>query len=401
MRLIEPMIALFDSPQQRRTHLWLPILMGILGGFILALTLVVMEKLSHLIWQQQYQQNPFVIFAVFAIGGLIIGLLQQKLAQLKQTQSGQGSDPLRLGIVILIGILAVGLGASIGPEAALIAAGAEMAWVIGHYLHASQRESAYIERLGQEATMGGAYSAPAAALEPEMAEAPKIHIFARVLTIICAIVGFYVSMKLLNPEGSLHRIHLMTAEQSLNLWAPLAAALVAGFLTVLFVRLGHRVMQDSEQFMHSPLYRGVFTGVLMGMVFAIHPFLRGAGYYELEYLQTHEIGLWILLLIAVLKLMLTLLSATGGWLGGVIFPLFFVGGALGAAMVQIIPGNVDAAMLAAMTSATYISLRKPIILLMLMVLLVENLQIPALLVGLGVGMLLERLLMGDMEVKGH
>jgi hypothetical protein len=81
--------------------------------------------------------------------------------------------------------------------------------------------------------------------------------------------------------------------------------------------------------------------------------------------------------------------------------LFFVGGALGAATVQIIPGNVDAAMLAAMTSATYISLRKPILLLILILLLVENLQIPALLVGLGVGMLLERLLMAHLEVQGH
>lgn len=411
MRLPHKLTAILSSAQQRRAYFWLPLLMGLMGGFILALTLVVMEQLSLLIWEHHYQQHPLVIFGIFAVGGILIGLLQQKLAQLKQTTEGTKGDPLRLGLVILIGIFAVGLGASIGPEAALMAIGAEMAWIIRHHLYTSQHEAAYIERLGQEATFGEFYTVPIATKETGLNLPPStmadtestIPWFARILTFACVVVAFYFSLKLLNPESSLHRIHLVAVEQSFNLWAPLVAALLAGLLTLAFVHLGQTLMQDMQklQLSYLPLYKGILSGVLIGFVCALHPFLRGAGYYELEYLQTHEIGLWVLLLIAVLKLMLILLSVTGGWLGGIIFPLFFVGGALGAATVQIIPGNVDAAMLAAMTSATYISLRKPILLLILILLLVENLQIPALLVGLGVGMLLERLLMAHLEVQGH
>ncbi|HPQ96090.1 MAG: chloride channel protein [Thiothrix sp.] len=378
MRPINTIVKLFNSPHRRRTHLWLPLFMGLAGGFILALSLVVMEKLSHLIWEQQYQQNPVFIFGVFLLGGLLIGWLQQRLQQLRNREHpAMDSDPRQLWLLILIGILAVGLGASVGPEAAIMAAGAQLALVIRKHLPVSQREAGYIERLGQTATLGEYYYAPVpgatqTGLVAAQADEVEVHGFAQVLTLACVILGFYFSLRGLNPEGSLHRIRLVPSVLSLDLWAPVAAALVAGGFTLLFVRLGQGLMQSSHQVLKSPLYRGILSGVLMGLVFAVHPFLRGTGYYELEFLQTHEVGVLALLLIALLKLAMTLLSVTGGWLGGTIFPLFFVGAALGSAVVQLIPGNTDAAMLAAMTTAIHISLRKPLLLILLMVLLVER-----------------------------
>ncbi|MEZ5480395.1 MAG: chloride channel protein [Thiolinea sp.] len=407
MRLIREFTQLFNSPTQRRTHLWLPLLMGLSGGFILALALVIMQKLSALIWAQHYQQNPFFIFGIFLLGGLLIGGLQQRLERLKQQdQLTADNDSRQLWLIILIGIVAVGLGASIGPEAVIMAAGAQLALIIRRYLHASQREAAYIERLGQEATLGEFYYVPPPGAEPvglvtAEADNVKVHGFARVLTLACVLLAFFFSLKLLNPDGGHHRIHLKADALSLELWAPLIAAVLAGVCTLLFVRLGHKLTRSSHQALQSPLYRGLLSGILMGLVFAIHPFLRGAGYYELEFLQTHQIGVLALLLVALLKLLLTLVSVVGGWLGGTIFPLFFVGGALGSAVVQLVPGHADAAMLAAMTSAIYISLRKPWLLLLLMALMVANLQIPALLIGLGVGLLLERLWMRDMPQHGH
>ncbi|MEZ5451100.1 MAG: chloride channel protein, partial [Thiolinea sp.] len=201
----------------------------------------------------------------------------------------------------------------------------------------------------------------------------------------------------MNP-ASMHRVSLEPSGQSLDLWAPIVAALLAGGLTLLFVRIGLKAMHSSHQILISPLYRGVLSGVLLGAVFALHPFLRGAGYYELELLQVYEFGTLVLLLVALLKLAMTLFSVLGGWLGGTIFPLFFVGAALGEAVTHIIPGNTDATMLAAMTSAVYMNLEKPWLTPVLMLLLVANLQIPALLVGLAIGWLLKRLLMSDLAL---
>jgi H+/Cl- antiporter ClcA len=122
------------------------------------------------------------------------------------------------------------------------------------------------------------------------------------------------------------------------LWAvPLAlAGAAAGGVFIVIFRWLRRIMEPLRK---RVVLRGLLGGLGMGIAGALLPLTLFSGEYEaIEVIDTAaEIGVAMLIVLAVVKVFITSLVLVTGWKGGYIFPTMFAGVALGMALHLIFP----------------------------------------------------------------
>ena len=106
-----------------------------------------------------------------------------------------------------------------------------------------------------------------------------------------------------------------------------------------------------------------------------------------------ELGVWMLILLAVSKLLATSLLLATGWKGGYVFPILFAGVALGMACDLLFPGVPAAvAVSAALAGALVAALRAPLFSALFTLALVQKETAPVVAVAVVVSSLLTALL---------
>jgi len=121
--------------------------------------------------------------------------------------------------------------------------------------------------------------------------------------------------------------------------------------------------------------RGLLGGLGMGIIGALLPLTLFSGESETADLITHaaEIGIAMLILLAIVKLLATSLLLATGWKGGYIFPIMFASAALGLAANLLFPGiPVAAAVAATMAGALVAVLRAPLFAVLFTLVLVQK-----------------------------
>ncbi len=121
--------------------------------------------------------------------------------------------------------------------------------------------------------------------------------------------------------------------------------------------------------------RGLIGGLGMGIIGALWPstlFSGEEGTVDLIN-EAAEIGVTLLILLAIVKLIATTLLLATGWKGGYIFPIMFSGIALGLALDQLFPGIPVAVCVAAtMAGALVAALRAPLFAALFTLVLVQK-----------------------------
>ncbi len=88
-----------------------------------------------------------------------------------------------------------------------------------------------------------------------------------------------------------------------------------------------------------PIYvKTTLAGLGLGILAWLLPLTRYFGEHQMDAIITSNLAPGLLIGIAVAKLLAISLTVTGGWRGGIIIPLFFVGACLGKAIGAIVPG---------------------------------------------------------------
>ena len=143
--------------------------------------------------------------------------------------------------------------------------------------------------------------------------------------------------------------------------APLG--LIGGAVGLLFM-LSLKRLQGLLQPMKAHLVlRGLLGGLGMGLIGALLPLTLFSGEAETGDLITHaaEIGVLMLIVLAVAKLFATSLLLATGWKGGYIFPIMFASVALGMAANLLFPGiPVAVAVAATMAGALVAAMKAPL-----------------------------------------
>ncbi len=118
------------------------------------------------------------------------------------------------------------------------------------------------------------------------------------------------------------------------------------------------------------------------------PLVRFSGHHELhDLLVLTETGAWAtLLVVAVAKILAVAVCLASGWRGGEFFPLVFIGSAIGGAVAVGVPGlEIGAAMATGMAATVAVGWKRPLAVLLILILLIDIPVALPLIIGAGVG----------------
>lgn len=362
------------------------LLIGFITGLLAALLMAAISILTSLGWGDQFlkgfpSQAPFVLQLLIPIScGLAIGLLRragaEPLPELLETfaKLDPKQDPkLQLQIQpklshILLGLLALLGGGSIGPEALLSRSITE--WQLG------------LQRLRTKLAIGGRLARGYWSWLP-------------------GLIGGFAGFALLKgfdrfgggEQGVIFLWPNSFSQGAWNLaWALLLGA-GGGCLGLLFLLLRRQLVKQIKRCQASPLPLAIFTGVVLALVNIWQPLALFSGEQQLSPLLQGELVSRAdqLLLMGFLKIALCALCLSTGWMGGIFFPLIIGAAAIGQGLHQaagIIPGEVAISALVAGIQAMVLA--QPWVAFVITVVVLKGHALPAAAIGSLMGWRLSR-----------
>jgi H+/Cl- antiporter ClcA len=139
--------------------------------------------------------------------------------------------------------------------------------------------------------------------------------------------------------------------------------LIGGLVGAVFMLALKRLQGLLRPMQQHLVLRGLLGGLAMGLIGALLPLTLFSGEEQTADLITHaaEIGVVMLIVLALAKLFATTMLLATGWKGGYIFPIMFAGIALGLATNLLLPGiPLAVAVAATMAGALVAALKAPL-----------------------------------------
>lgn len=330
------------------------VFLGVAGGVIGLVYLFIVETATHALWPEEdsfewFSGGPETVIIPLA-AGLIVGLLYKVFniqGRFKGfiTELEEGHvEPKTVPAALLIAIVSLVGGASLGPEAPLgTAAGGVGTW-LSRRTGGDEEDTRVATFAGISGVFGGLMSTPLGgpllAFELEHEQTHAYYFRQMVPGLIAGSVGFGIMWPVLGtPFVGLYDFETV----DFRTWMLMAAAgigIVGGLAAIVVGRVMVGVVSWMRRLDDRPLTRGLVGGAAVAAIAFAMPItlFSGAGGLEPIFEQPEVLGVGLLLTLALLKTIALGASLGGGFYGGPIFPVLFVGGALGAAIHLIIPG---------------------------------------------------------------
>ncbi len=365
------------------------------------------------IWDQAAQalgmESRLFTLLICALGGLLVGLLVKLFgdhnaifAELMQEFGKTGRFDYRHapGIVItaLVSLIA---GGSLGPEAPLADACGGIGTLMADKLKLDEQQTHTLGYSGVSAMLASFITEPVggAILGLESAHGStsgKQTYFWILFPSLLASAVATVTFVMLSGQffATLYQFPDYTPLlRDLFYAAPLG--FVGALVGLLFMLALQRLRQLLQPMKGHVVLRGLLGGLAMGIIGALLPLTLFSGEEQTLELINHaaEIGVLLLIVLALVKLFVTALLLTTGWKGGYIFPIMFASAALGLAANLLFPGiPVAVAVAATMAGALVAALRAPLFAVLFPLVLVQKETAAVIAVAVVVGALLTALL---------
>ena len=373
---------------QLRTRTYLGLLLLASGvAVVLALATLAFlgaySGLKDVLWEELpdalgVDPHPWYAIAVTTLGGLAVGLLLTVVPGHGGPGPAEGHGlgiesappPSHTAGVVLVSLVSLVAGASLGPEAALIA----VAIAVGSIV-AERARRADLERLlgmsGIGSLLAGLLGSPVApavmTLEVTQVTGHNLYVFL-VPVLVASVVGLLTFEAILN--GPLLELSLPAygGIELVDVGAALAIGAVgalAGLLTIAVFRIVGAALRS----IGSTVARATLGGLAIGLIALVAgEETLFSGEHELEVLldDPEAYGLGALALILVGKMLAFAVSLSCGFRGGRIFPVVFIGATVGFAATQLfesIPLAVSVA--CGMAGAAVALIRLPIFVVLL------------------------------------
>lgn len=236
----------------------------------------------------------------------------------------------------LVSIIAVGLGAPLGREGALLSTGAASGSALGRWLRLSPGQSRLLVACGAAAGVASAYNVPIGAalfgLEVLLGSF-ALELFGPI--VVSCVVATLVSRMLIADHPSYIIPHYVLLHPRELLLSVVLGALL-GVASAVYVR-GINALSDVLD--KAPRWLAPFTPLLamsvVGVAAVWLPYLLGNGYDAVNAALLGKLSLVALLLLPLAKLAATSLCAGAGVPGGLFTPSLFYGALLGGAFGQL------------------------------------------------------------------
>ncbi|MEV8569500.1 chloride channel protein [Streptomyces sp. NPDC051322] len=294
------------------SHWWLILFMPIVGGLVIGLMARYgSEKIRG-------HGMPEAIESILVGGSKV----QPRLAVLKPVSSAIG----------------IGTGGPFGAEGPIIMTGGAVGSILAQFLHVTTDERKTLLVAGSAAGMAATFNSPLAAIllavELLLFEwRPRSYIPVAVAAVTATLVREPILGSAPLFGGAHVPVQLPLSAYGLCLVAGLAAGVLALGATAL-------VYFSEDLFAKLPLHWmwwPAIGGLIIGVGGLIEPRALGVGYDVIDQLLTGRATVGLIVGILVVKTLIWGLSLGSGTSGGVLAPMFMIGGALGAAEGLIFP----------------------------------------------------------------
>jgi H+/Cl- antiporter ClcA len=325
---------------------------GLVMGGVGILWLLVVEKLPQELWGDP-AQNDFAggrwWWIPLATGfGLLVGLLRRWLTRAHQpdlfTEIGEAYVDHRV-VPASVGVSAVSLmgGVSLGPEGGLGLLGGGLGDWVSQRTGADPETSRANTLTGIAGAFGGLFTAPLLGplMIAEVSRPGRDRPVERLIpTVVASTLGFAVLYPVIGHTFlGLYQLraydvkvwHMFVAVGVGVLCA--VVAVLTGVTMKLFARLAERAEAN-------PVALAAAGGLVIGLLAYLVPLTLFSGSANLEVIvdQGPALGVGLLIAAVLAKMITFAVSLSTGFIGGTVFPMLFIGGAVGMALHTIIPG---------------------------------------------------------------
>ncbi|MFD1883789.1 chloride channel protein [Paracoccus pacificus] len=375
------------------------ILLGLAAGAVAALMLTLMHGLEALIWRGE--AGPLRIAVTIMAGGVLIAMMRWRLpganfdSQLQDGREGLPQPLSKAATLAGLGIVSVGFGGAIGPEAGILAVVTELSALISARIARDVAEARLIGQIGVAGALGGLYGSPpgGAGFANDAPDAPWPLL---VLAAVAGLAGLLLAGAVL-PEGPGLQLPLPPAPRfDLPYLLPaLVAGLAGAVIGAAYVGglLGfHRLLGAVSGDVRVQVLLGT---ALFAALAAAFPFLRFNGQHELAQLaeQGGTIDAGYLAGVGLMKAIVLGLCLAAHWLGGPIMPLAMAGAAAGAAVAVAIPGiDIGVATAAGVAACCTVGMNKPLVVLLVLAFMATTLALIPMTIGVLIGWLVAQIL---------
>jgi len=319
-------------------------------------------------------------FLAFApLGGLIVGGLNhaaeksrnqahdltEAIADMEAVETNQAASARVIFGRATLGIASLGFGGPLGPEAPLIALVAQLSSRLSQILQITR---ARIVELSVAGSLGVLFGVPLilARIESEEKSANRNlgqRLVAKGPELLAAISSLFVMTKLLPEVG----IHQFTSKDSVEvgfgldlIWVALVAALAA-LIGLAMIRVTPEVRKFAvSKIPGGAIPIGLISGLMLGASAVITPLVLFSGHHEIQHLLDSPNSISELAIVLTLKSFVLVACLAGGWYGGQIFPLAFIGATAALIIADLVNSSATLGLVAAgFVAASAVGIKRP------------------------------------------
>jgi H+/Cl- antiporter ClcA len=396
---------MIDTQARPRGYARLLVLATVIGAVAALVTFAfvyLVDKGIALIWENAAMASglpaPAWTLLICSLGGLVVGLLVRVFGDhsgifvevMREFGRTGRFDYRNAPGIVLTALVSLVSGASLGPEAPLADANGGIGTWLADRLHADERETRSLSYSGVSGMLGAFITSPVggALLALESAQGggsmpslyfwvlfPSLIAAASATLVFVALTGSFFSSLYSFPEYVPGFRDLLQA-------VPLG--IIGGVVGVVFFVLLQLFQRAIQPMKNRLVLRGLLGGLALGIAGALFPLVLFSGEEQTVELidRAAEIGVPMLLALAGIKLLITCVILVCGWKGGYVFPIMFVGVALGLAVNLIFPQiPVAVAVAATIAGSLAATMRAPLFAIFFAGILVQREAMPAIAVA--------------------
>lgn len=373
------------------------VIIGAISGLIIWCFIRGMNLGINFFWDYLPSVVDFKYYtvAVCLIGGILIGIWKKRFGDapeelnevIEKVKADHRYSYNNIFSSIVSAILPLIFGASIGPEAGLTGIIAGLCTWASDKLKIFNTEHEELAHIGIAASLATIFASPlfgfVEPIENEQSSLPKT---SKNILYFVAILSSFAVFIFLNRMAHVHSgLHSIGTASWADLnYIGIILLIILGILLsyVFFIsaRLSKRLFKNLEG---KFILKGAIGGLILGICGTILPLTMFSGEHQIYLLlgTGAELGFVVLVLTSLVKIALTNVCIESSLKGGQFFPLIFSGTAMGYALSLVL--NMDPVLSMAVVTSSFLSsiLRKPIaVVLLLMIIFPMNL-IPLMLVA--------------------
>lgn len=373
------------------------VIVGVIAGLIIWCFIRGMNFGIQFLWEYLPGIINFEYYTIVVclIGGILVGLwknkygdspedLNQVIKTVKETRRYSYSN---IFPSIISSILPLIFGASIGPEAGLTGIVAGIYTWIGDKLKLFNDELEELAHIGITATLGTIFVSPmfgfVEPIENEESKLPKTSKNILYFVAILSSFGIFVFLNhLTHNQVGLHSIG--TASLSNLNYPGIIILIILGMLLSYVYLVSHKLSKEIfKKLSDNFVLKGAIGGLMLGIIGTLLPLTMFSGEKQIYLLLDvgAQLGIIVLILTSILKIVLTNVCIETGLKGGHFFPLIFSGTSMGYALSILLNMNPIMSMAIVTTSFMAGILKKPIAVVLLLIIIFPVNLIPLMLVS--------------------